>query len=523
MALINCSECGKQISSKAVSCPSCGNPITSNVKKDILLKEKQKAKTKDTLKGCLIVIIGIVLVSVFMINNDDNKEIQTNSKNIVETNKSNVNSSSLTNEINLAKQKLLSIPDYNIISSKGTANIILKNDNISQDDLAYITYVYIKLYTQNNNINRLFINYFLPNMDTNKSCIAVASWYSDTPQLFHLTGEVYNYSKLKYNLNKVKFNGWSSDNIANSKNNEIKPKTIQEKYNEIKNTQEFKAYIDFITNINKDKSLKNNNLFLEDPEYVRKLNDLKPKYNNIVSKKYNIIFDINSYESSIHDIDKIKSYHYELIKKKRKLYITNKYEKLKNDATFMAYLEYPKLFESKLPEIDKIISNKLGSPPTDPQKYKEYVKAYEKLDKKLWEKAKIDCEDEISKKYNIEFNIQKLNKQNPEWEEIQTWYADKQYKIQQEEKKQILNQFDKQFSGWDGSNRYAVKAIKKLLNDPSSYDHHQTFRHINDDLKMHVITRFRAKNVYGALIMNRAECDVDLEGTVYNLTIQAGL
>lgn len=27
MALIECSECGKQVSSKAVSCPACGNPI----------------------------------------------------------------------------------------------------------------------------------------------------------------------------------------------------------------------------------------------------------------------------------------------------------------------------------------------------------------------------------------------------------------------------------------------------------------------------------------------------------------
>ncbi|WP_166786302.1 zinc ribbon domain-containing protein [Dysgonomonas capnocytophagoides] len=30
MALINCSECGKQVSDKAVSCPSCGNPINQH-------------------------------------------------------------------------------------------------------------------------------------------------------------------------------------------------------------------------------------------------------------------------------------------------------------------------------------------------------------------------------------------------------------------------------------------------------------------------------------------------------------
>lgn len=31
MALINCSECGKQVSDKAVSCPSCGNPINQHI------------------------------------------------------------------------------------------------------------------------------------------------------------------------------------------------------------------------------------------------------------------------------------------------------------------------------------------------------------------------------------------------------------------------------------------------------------------------------------------------------------
>lgn len=29
MALINCSECGKEVSSKAVACPNCGNPIAA--------------------------------------------------------------------------------------------------------------------------------------------------------------------------------------------------------------------------------------------------------------------------------------------------------------------------------------------------------------------------------------------------------------------------------------------------------------------------------------------------------------
>ncbi len=32
MALINCPECGKEISNKATSCPNCGMPVASSIK-----------------------------------------------------------------------------------------------------------------------------------------------------------------------------------------------------------------------------------------------------------------------------------------------------------------------------------------------------------------------------------------------------------------------------------------------------------------------------------------------------------
>lgn len=34
MALINCPECGKEISNKATSCPHCGNPMIQNTNKE---------------------------------------------------------------------------------------------------------------------------------------------------------------------------------------------------------------------------------------------------------------------------------------------------------------------------------------------------------------------------------------------------------------------------------------------------------------------------------------------------------
>lgn len=34
MALIKCSECQKEVSDQAVSCPNCGNPIRTNLSAD---------------------------------------------------------------------------------------------------------------------------------------------------------------------------------------------------------------------------------------------------------------------------------------------------------------------------------------------------------------------------------------------------------------------------------------------------------------------------------------------------------
>lgn len=36
MALINCPECGKQVSDKAVSCPNCGCPIATTPKSTVV-------------------------------------------------------------------------------------------------------------------------------------------------------------------------------------------------------------------------------------------------------------------------------------------------------------------------------------------------------------------------------------------------------------------------------------------------------------------------------------------------------
>lgn len=73
MALIECPECGKQISENAEACPNCGNPMKSKSSiKDIDAQfdsKKKEPKKYGCLGSLLIVggvfIFGLMLMSVF--------------------------------------------------------------------------------------------------------------------------------------------------------------------------------------------------------------------------------------------------------------------------------------------------------------------------------------------------------------------------------------------------------------------------------------------------------------------------
>ena len=65
MALINCSECGKQMSDKAEACPFCGNPGEKTEK--VPQKEIVYIQPKQKSGGGVWVFVGVLIAIVLII------------------------------------------------------------------------------------------------------------------------------------------------------------------------------------------------------------------------------------------------------------------------------------------------------------------------------------------------------------------------------------------------------------------------------------------------------------------------
>lgn len=64
MALISCSECGKEISDKAAACPNCGNPIASAPSVEKTPIYTSAADKPDHKKRNMIIVFLVVLTAV---------------------------------------------------------------------------------------------------------------------------------------------------------------------------------------------------------------------------------------------------------------------------------------------------------------------------------------------------------------------------------------------------------------------------------------------------------------------------
>ena len=64
MALINCSECGKEISDKALTCPNCGAPVENDERENIKAKKSANSQTSKTYMG--IIALGLGFAAIIM-------------------------------------------------------------------------------------------------------------------------------------------------------------------------------------------------------------------------------------------------------------------------------------------------------------------------------------------------------------------------------------------------------------------------------------------------------------------------
>ena len=82
MALINCNECGKEVSDKAITCPNCGAPI----KKDNVYVKRPVGQItpqpkKKTNKGLIICIVIAVILIIGLFGGSNESESDKNDSN----------------------------------------------------------------------------------------------------------------------------------------------------------------------------------------------------------------------------------------------------------------------------------------------------------------------------------------------------------------------------------------------------------------------------------------------------------
>ncbi len=75
------------------------------------------------------------------------------------------------------------------------------------------------------------------------------------------------------------------------------------------------------------------------------------------------------------------------------------------------------------------------------------------------------------------------------------------------------------FSAWDGSHYGLKRLIKKIMNDPKSFEHVNT---VYEEKKDHLIvkTTFRGKNAFGGVVTNWVTAKVDFDGNVLEIIEQ---
>lgn len=84
------------------------------------------------------------------------------------------------------------------------------------------------------------------------------------------------------------------------------------------------------------------------------------------------------------------------------------------------------------------------------------------------------------------------------------------------DEKASSTKFQAQFDAWNGSNIYLVYAVKKVMDDPSSFEHVSTSYYFDkkDNNIIHVTMNFRGNNKFGALVLNAIRAKIDSDGNI---------
>lgn len=77
-----------------------------------------------------------------------------------------------------------------------------------------------------------------------------------------------------------------------------------------------------------------------------------------------------------------------------------------------------------------------------------------------------------------------------------------------------------QFSAWDGSHNNLEKTIKASMNDPDSYEHDKTTYNDMGGYLL-VVTQYRGKNGFGALVRGFVKAKVGLDGAIIKILEQS--
>lgn len=91
MAIINCPECKKEISSQAHNCPHCGFPIARNPESKIIVQKREGCFLQTLNLGCLLTLafVALMIISMLFFSSNLKKhqdKIKNGDKNIIDNN-----------------------------------------------------------------------------------------------------------------------------------------------------------------------------------------------------------------------------------------------------------------------------------------------------------------------------------------------------------------------------------------------------------------------------------------------------